>query len=340
MSGPFLDVLSEYFDSGSGSKSGMGEAPARPPMLVEFCQAVERGRGGLAERQLSARAEEFARGALRRLTTLCAAYDGDGFEQRAAAAYADPAAFRGEAELALALDRAPDHAQTIVEMAAYVDAAAVPESDSPVQLHELAIDRRLVAERLSASIAFLAPHQVDEVAGNFAVFRRRYVDAYLAHHGTHQTFAQTAARDLTEAESALVALELLDGIPELGAAAGGELRALLDGVGARLHACRTTSSRLRQQLEAGPLCDECGLTLSDGLPEGDLRRLDDRLQEALRAKRRRLASVMASRAADDTHHPTFDRFLRAVQAADVGPLIEVIDDQTVALIRELLEGDA
>lgn len=45
---------------------------------------------------------------------------------------------------------------------------------------------------------------------------------------------------------------------------------------------------------------------------------------------------MAARAISEGDRPVFERFLRAVQARDVAPLVKVMDAQVASLIRELL----
>ena len=49
-----------------------------------------------------------------------------------------------------------------------------------------------------------------------------------------------------------------------------------------------------------------------------------------------VAQAMVTRAVADGGRPTIERFLRAVQAADLAPLVEILDDATLSLIEELL----
>ena len=264
MSSPFLDVLSESFDT----PSGVSETAARPFALIEFCHAVQRSRSSLQDHDFSTEAAEFALATLGRLTTLCASYDGVGFEQAAAEMYRRPATFRRDAALALALDREPEGAQAIVEMAAYVDRAEVGEPTSPVPLHELLIDRRLVWERLSAALAFKAPHQIEELAGNFAVFRRRFVDAYVAHHQAYQAFSETARQGLDQDATAVRALGRLNSLERLGPPRGEDLRRRLDTVEEQLVVCaeddETSTGTSNQSLE---FCESVCVVLSRLIPD-------------------------------------------------------------------------
>lgn len=333
MSTAYLDILSEYHDP----EKAVAEDSARPDALIEFCHAVQRSRGALGAQDFSAQAAEFAQAALRRLTTLCASYDGPSFELAAAEAYAGPDAFRREAELALALDREPEGARAIVEMAAYVDQAEVPETKSRVPLHELLIDRRLVAERLSAALAFKAPHQVEELAGNFAVFQRRFVDAYVAHHLDLQAFANAARPELTKDANALSALERLNSLERLGAPLGTDLRARLDTIEKQLNPCPVDEEALRAHLVDAPQCASCGRTLKDGVAESELASVRADLRAALQQKQRSLAAAMAARAAAAPDGTPFQRFLDAAQAADVGPLIDVMGESALWLIEGILD---
>lgn len=340
VSSAYLDILSEYLNSETAvPRSAVAEDSARPDALIEFCHVVQRSRSALSEQNFSAQAAEFTQSALRRLTTLCASYDGAGFEQAAAQAYAGPEAFRREAERAFALDREPEGAHSVVEMAAYVDRAEVAESQSRVPLHELRIDRRLVLERLSAALAFRAPHQIEEMAGNFRVFQRRFVDAYVAHHLEVQADANAALPELHQDGVALEALAKLNSLKRLGPPLGVDLRARLDAIENRLKPCAVEEAALRARLNEAPQCASCGLTLNDGVPESERAAIHADLHAALQQKQRGLATAMAARSAAGTDGTPLQRFLDAAQAADVGPLVDVMSESALWLIESILDDN-
>jgi hypothetical protein len=80
-------------------------------------------------------------------------------------------------------------------------------------------------------------------------------------------------------------------------------------------------------------------------PSAEVAQCHDDCLTALRLQQRRLARAAVSRAATprsaaSNGDPAIDRFLRVVQASDVTPLIDVMDETVRALIRELLQNAA
>ena len=85
-------------------------------------------------------------------------------------------------------------------------------------------------------------------------------------------------------------------------------------------------------------CPDCGLRMDAILPSPALATAREQLRLALEQQRRRLAQAGVARAAANDGRPVIERFLRAVQAADLAPLVEILDETTLALIEELLSA--
>lgn len=276
---------------------------------------------------------------VRRLTTAAAGYDNDTFERRAADVYETPNALRADLLAIFAVSVAAEPAIEILTMQHYVVGAMVPESRATVDLDELIIDRRLVLARLTIDVATTAPHQVQELIANFEIFRQRYESAYMDHHRRFHAKIVELRTTVTEAAQLLEALTILNRIEQLGPAVGTDLQQQATDFLASLAPCEVAPADLQLNLRTQPQCSHCVLELA-ARPESDaVEQWQHELARAMDTQQRRLASAMVTHAVRETGRPSFDRFLRAVRAGDVAPIVDVIDDEIADLIRTLLTLD-
>ncbi len=221
-------------------------------------------------------------------------------------------------------------------MLAYIEAATIPQTDATPPLHELTIDRELVRQRLSPAAVSRGATLVDDLRPQFDVFQRRYREAYLAHHGAYQEQAAAEAPRLIADVRRARSLGLLNGIAALAPSLGEEPIATQAKLASDLRPCGLSLDELAEALAGQTICPDCGLRLDAILPSAALATAREQLRLALEQQRRRLAQAMVARAAANDGRPGIDRFLRAVQAADLAPLVEILDETTLALIEELL----
>jgi hypothetical protein len=297
---------------------------------------VEAARAGLDALQLAPPSHAYSRDVLHQLSRLCAAYDAGGFETRAETAYPDRRQFRRAVELAIALTDRADGLSGLITMLAYIEAAAIPQTDATPPLHELTIDRELVRQRLSPAAVSRGATLVDDLRPQFDVFQRRYGEAYLAHHAAYQEQAAAQAPALITDVLHARALGLLNGISALGPPLGQESIVTQAKLASDLRPCGLSLDALAEALAGETICPGCGLRLDAILPSAALANAREQLRLALEQQRRRLAQAIVARAAANDGRPVIDRFLRAVQAADLAPLVEILDETTLTLIEELL----
>ena len=298
---------------------------------------------------------EVLQAALGRLRELSAAYDESGIEAAAEATYGEAAAgatygeavagvpheraesIRVDVELLLAHEAAPQATARLLGMQAYVRRAGIPELDPNLDQHELAIDRRLLLQRLSPMLALDAPHQLDELEASFAIFRRRYLELYVQRHRAYHDIVTRLRQEFAgEHTSRLQALRLLNEIPALGAAVGSDLELRAQAILARVVQCDRPDGSVREALGTTPRCPTCDLDLLAAPPSAEVAQWHDDCLAALRLQQRRLARAAVARAAARKQDPAIERFLRVAQASDVLPLIDVMDEPVQALIRDLL----
>ncbi len=324
--------MAEYFEP----QAGIAEDAARPAFLRDFTSAVERARGSVGALDLAPAALQFCRELLRLASDACAAYDLDGFEGRASSGFPDRVRFRQAVELARALvDPGPDLPE-LLDMLAYLDAAVIPEQPAAPPLHELRIDRELTRQR-SALLA--TPASIGELRAQFELFQDRFQAAYRAGHAAYARQAAAERRRIPEIEAAARALALLNGVERLGPASGVEAIDAWGRLSAGLRACELDEAALDDSVGREGTCAACGYTLGEAVPVAALLAAREGIRAALEEQRRRLGRAAVARAAGNGDRAAVDRFLRAVQAADLGPLIGILDERSVRLIEELLSDD-
>ena len=334
MAGPYFDELTQALGA---------EADPAPRRVAEGASTAttQRLRGLLESVRASlvsaGPSGESLRAALDRLQQIVAAYDETGIELAAEQTYARAGALRTDVELLLAHDSAPQATARLLGMQSYVRRASVPELDPDIDQHELAIDRRLLLQRLTPSVAVDAPHQIEELEAGFGIFRRRYIELYVQRHRAFHEIVTTWRREFTQEHAArLNALRLLNAIPQLGAPVGSDLALRAERILARVPQCDFANPDVREALALEPRCPGCDLDLMAAPPSAEVAAWHDDCLTALRLQQRRLARAAIARATGNAADPAIDRFLRVVQASDLLPLIEVMDESVQALIREML----
>lgn len=297
---------------------------------------MEAARAALDALQLAPPAHTYSRGMLHQLSSLCAAYDADDFEARAETAYPDRRQFRRAVELAVAVTQGAQGLPGLIMMLAYIEAVAIPLADATPPLHELTIDRELVRQRLSTAAVSRGATLIDDLRPQFDVFQRRYREAYLAHHAAYRQQADAEAPRLVADVLQARALGLLNDVTALGPPLGVDLIAAQAELASNVRPCGLTSGELAEAPAGETACPDCGLRLDAILPSPALATAREQLRLALEQQRRRLAQAIVARAAANDGRPVIECFLRAVQAADLAPLVEILDETTLALIEELL----
>ena len=338
---PFLETLNVVLGPSGSALAARQVAEAGPAVdaLDRLRTLIEGLRTELSGTTLGPIGTTLMTPVFRRLTSAAAGYDDDAFERHAREVYERPAVLHGDLLAVLAVAAAPEPAIEILSMQQYVQGAAVPESRSSIDLDELIIDRRLVLARLTIDVATTAPHQIEELSANFEIFRQRYESAYMDYHRHYHGQIAALRSTVTDAAQPLRALTIFNQIEQLGPAVGSDLREQAAGFIASLTPCEVTPANLRAILRTQPHCSHCALAFSAYPASAEVERWQHELADAMDSQLQQLARAMATHAVRETGRPGFDRFLRAVRAGDIAPIVNVIDEEIADLIRVLLTDD-
>lgn len=223
---------------------------------------------------------------------------------------------------------APDAARGLQRMRGFVADAAVPGDDA--RFADLALDRAITREQLSFGALVATPHRLAAIEAAFEYFARRYGTVYERHHAGYHDSVRSLAGEVAAVEDDARALRLLntiDGLgPALGAAALAELAALQQAI------VPCTATRPPDAAR----CPGCRIALDDAPPVAATADVRARVRRALQGQQRRLARETVGRLLEQRGGDRIERFLRVVQASDVGALTSALDERLVAFLRDLL----
>jgi hypothetical protein len=173
------------------------------------------------------------------------------------------------------------------------------------------------------------------VAALLEHFKARYAPAYLRRHRGFRTEVAALRSELDGASHKIRALGLLNGIGELGAPAGEAALTAARGLAERLVPCRTREQDLAS-LKSDPLCPQCRVALDASPPAEQVRGTLAALDAALGVQQRRLSSAVARQVLERNSEPRLQRFLDVVQAANLGAMAQVMNEELAAFIQALL----
>ncbi len=224
---------------------------------------------------------------------------------------------------------APDAARALLRMRGFVAEAAIPGDDA--RFADLALDRAITREQLSFGALVATPQRLAAIEAAFEYFARRYGTVYERHHASYHDSVRALAEQVAAVEDEARALRLLNTIeglgPPLGVAALAELAALQQAV--------VPCAETRRAADAAR-CPVCRIALDDAPPAAAAAGAGARVRRALQGQQRRLARETVGRLLAERGGDRIGRFLRVVQASDVGALTSALDERLTAFLRDLL----
>ncbi len=237
---------------------------------------------------------------------------------------ADVAALRQMAELGRSTEE-------ILQAQECLEGATIPADRFP----DLSIDR-------DALQAALAPAGLVESRGrnwsalvqDISRFKPRYATAYRLNHEEVHNRLPSYRRDLESAQRKLVALDLLNTLPELDDPAGAGLAKPLADLDQGPPSCSVPAGELR--LEDVPWCNPCRLSLEQSLPWAELARLLTAIDIHLGRKNGRFSKVLVERLLLGQEDGRLEEFLKIVQASDLSALSNTLTPEMPTFVRQML----
>ena len=204
----------------------------------------------------------------------------------------------------------------------------------PGRDEDMGMDRLSILEQLTVDNLVAHPHVWPSLRSRFEWFQARYRGAYQRRHRAYRQQMADLKRRLDGAERKAEALARLNTLRELGAPLDKEaLKAYAD---LRRQAQPCAHAEAGRDMNSGPVCPACGVTLSSEPPQAQVQAFLGQIEEGLAAQNRRLSSRAIRRILARGKGQRLEQFLQVVQASDASALAEVLDDDLVAFLRRLL----
>jgi len=221
----------------------------------------------------------------------------------------------------------------IGEVHHYLNQVSLKDSDRELKAQRMAILTQIDLASLAAQ-----PHLWNGIWANFEDFKRRYRNEYQKFHRDTNDALAKIQQSLVDVPGHLHALNLLNGITELGPAVGEELAKRYAELCQGLEPC-PVSEYLRVTVDTAPECTECHREMTYKAPVHDVENFIRDLNQALLEQQRRLASETIRRVLERGQGDALGQFLQVIQAANLTALVNVLDADIVKIIRNLLRQE-
>jgi hypothetical protein len=208
------------------------------------------------------------------------------------------------------------------------------KAEVPLDMAELSIQRQALQEAMSPGPLAQSTRGWEAMAPQISRFKSEYASAYRSHHQDIQQSLQSYLRDLESAKRKIGAHTLLNTLTELGEATGLGLSETVDQMDQGPDSCLADTNGL--DLESGPECRSCHLSLTYSLPKEELTRVLSAIDGVLGEKNRRLSSLLVERILHGESDERMVEFLNIVQASDLSALSDTLSEELLDFIRRLL----
>lgn len=255
------------------------------------------------------------------------------FYEQAQEVFKTPDTLRDELQELEKLRELADAAAEIAEVKRYLDAVHLRESDTALRMTASSLTSRLSLTTLAKQ-----PHTWKSLYAEFEQFKNRYRNEYQKHHRDTNKELNSLREALSDAPRNLHALELLNTIPQLGAARGADLQARYESLVTQLTSCALADFQM-VAVDAQPVCEKCTRDLLYVAPTVAVEQFNKDLDAALRERQRDLKRETVQRVLQRGKGDALSQFLQATQAANVSSLVDVLDENVVKLIRQLFAAD-
>jgi hypothetical protein len=240
-----------------------------------------------------------------------------------------PDALRAAMQTFTRLGQLTANAAEIAQVKRYLDDIHLRDGD-----RELSLDRMTLLEQLNLGNLAAEPTQWNRLRADYESFKGRYLNAYRKHHRDYYEEVAQVHNTLADVPRQLDALDLLNGIERLMPRLGEDLRGRHQTLSERLRVCDLTNVA-EVMVDREPQCDKCHLRLTTTAPAAEVAAFNLDLEASLAGKQRQLASEAVTRVLKGGG-PDLDTFLKAVHAADLAALVDIMSPELASFIEELL----
>jgi len=202
---------------------------------------------------------------------------------------------------------------------------------------DLALERDTLLARTEPQAVLASPSLWPALAWSLEEFQERYRTAYREHHQRYHSALAGLSRRVQDLLPSARALDLLNRLPQLGPPDTPGLPAQVREQASALQPCTVPAHAL--ELESGPTCPACGLTLDQDPPDEQVQALERAVRQALSTRLDRLRERLVEAVVAQEHVPEADRILKVVQAGDLEGLVHSLTPPAMALLERFLKHE-
>ncbi len=223
-----------------------------------------------------------------------------------------------------------NQAAEIIQVKRYLD-EITPRFDN----QQLTASRNTLRGNMRIEMLIGDPDSWPRLRSDFRNFQKLYTNEYHKHHRDYYSKTNQINKTLLDANRHLQALQLLNGIDDLGRIVGKELQSKYQEIITNIKTC-SVSEVAAVNVEYTPTCDQCGLSLADFPLENEVNNLMIDLEEALNFKCQQLADEAVGHVIREGKTPQLNSLLEAVQTANLEGLVVSINEEVADWIRKEL----
>ena len=264
-----------------------------------------------------------------RLQVLCAADGYRSFHSVAQASFDGPRGLRDALDLYARIEQLADLVPAITRVRQYLD-----EMVFGTQHRALQLERDALVGMAGLDNLIVNPSIWRSVEDAFQGFRRRYTNAYLAHHNSYHYEASELRHRLDQAHPQVEALARFNQVSELGGPFETEVPGRFADLVDVIREC--SAGEEGPSLDEAPYCQACMLELSEEVPGREAEQLLRALEKGMRAYNRQLSSRAVR---EILTHPTreqLDKLISLAQVSDLTALANVLDDEVLEFLRRFM----
>lgn len=327
-----INAAQEYLRPLVEMEKSIAAMPQPTQWLSKLKSRVQETRSALnrLSKQLSSPLGDEEERALDHLSNVTKHVDPANFGSAARKTYQSPSEFTADMETYHRLSELADLESDISFVHSYLEEVSLGN-----KYEELKVDVRSTKEQLQLNELSPRPHLWNSAKDMFRRFKSQYVPLYVKHHRDYYRETTRLYDTLKHSQPQIVALEKLNNLAELGSQVSVDVANRYRDILSHLKPC-SIDEITEYTLQMRPTCGSCGLALSAIPPTKEVTDYLTQLRNGLEDQCRRISLAASRRALVEIPQKKLKQLIEVSNGRDLTSLVNVLDDESVYLLRELL----
>jgi len=235
---------------------------------------------------------------------------------------------KGDFEIFSKVEALDKESTELINMKSYLEGAVLPKKD---KLHG---DRFLLQQRLKLSSLLDNPSLMGSIKAQFQSFKATYQNLYQRFHRDYFKEIKKLREELGSARVRIEAISCLNKITELHFSEEKGLVVQFQDLLKNTESCPNADP---VSVETSPLCPECKLELTGGLPKEETKDILSKIDKELERRSRRLAQALTKKILEEVKENRLNKLMKVAGIADLRKFAEILDDELISLVNDILK---